>query len=73
MKEFLGECVGVVVKQGPLGPDHFWYSLLVEDDGNWFPLRGDLDTAWISDMTKQLKKAKKYVNKKKKKLEHNEQ
>ena len=58
-KEFLGKYVGVVVKQ-----DHF--SLIVKSGEKWFPLIGwgyDVDTAWIPDMMKQLKKAKKYVKK----------
>ena len=65
-----GECVGVRLTQRNTDDPHIMFTLLVEDDGNWFPLSsddpleggsrygGDFSSHWIDETLDMLKAAK---------------
>lgn len=55
-KAYLGQCFGVVITPrrgyGPL------FTIIVEDDGNWFTSEGCADVHWLADLAKVIAKAR---------------
>lgn len=54
---FLGECFGVVL--APRRGMSPVFTILCEDDGNWFTSEGPADAYWLADLAKVIAKARK--------------
>lgn len=56
---FLGECCGVALepRDDESGDLHVMFTIISEDDGQWFKGGGPTSSHWITDLALQLKAA----------------
>ena len=64
-KFFLGECFGVGLKKRNIGENdaHVSFTILVEDDGYWFPHRDFASSYWLPDLVEAINAAQAWVEK----------
>ena len=58
--EFLGNCIGVRLKDRGKDDKHQLIVLLIEDDENWYE-KVQFSSFWLDEAIAILKKAKKYL------------
>lgn len=59
--EFNGECAGVGLSDR--GDNHVMFSVLVEDDGNWFTTSATFSSAWLDELIGKLTEARSHMSK----------
>lgn len=58
---FLGDCLGVALVPRGKDDNHICMLILTEDDEEWSTISTDFSSDWFSDLTTQIKRAKKWM------------
>jgi hypothetical protein len=60
-KAFLGKCMGVGLRRRGDDDLHVMFTLLVEDDGNWYVSSGNISSHWFPELMEVLDEARHWL------------
>lgn len=59
--EFLGACKGVVLTRRGDEDPHVCFTVVTEDDGNWFVSQSHTSSFWYPDLMRQIQAAQAWM------------